>query len=177
MEGALYGIIAEFAEPEQVLNAARGAYQAGYRKMEAYTPHEVEGLAEALGYHKTRVSLVVLIGGICGALTAYGMEWFSAAIHFPLNVGGRPLHSWPSFIPITFELTVLFASLAAFFGMLAMNGLPKPYHPGFNAPDFKLATQTRYFLCIEAEDPRFKPEEVRGFLQSYSPISVVGVEV
>lgn len=177
MEGALYGIIAEFAEPEQVLNAARGAYQAGYRKMEAYTPHEIEGLAEALGYHKTRVSLVALIGGICGALTAYGMEWFSAVIHFPLNVGGRPLHSWPSFIPITFELTVLFASLAAFFGMLAMNGLPKPYHPVFNAPDFKLATQTRYFLCIEAEDPRFKPEEVRGFLQSYSPISVVGVEV
>jgi len=177
MTGNLHGLIAEFGEPEQLLSATRAAYQSGYRKMEAYSPYEVHGVAEAMGFNKTRVPLVVLLGGICGGLTAYGMEWFSAVIHYPLNVGGRPLHSWPSFIPITFELTVLFASLAAVIGMLAMNGLPKPYHPVFNLPEFKAASQTRFFLCIEAEDPAFRLEEVRQFLLAQSPIAVLEVEL
>jgi hypothetical protein len=176
MNENLYGIMAEFAQPEQLLAAARAAYRAGYRKMDAYSPYAVEGVAEAIGFTKTRVPLVVLLGGIVGALTAYGMQWYSAAVSYPLNVGGRPLHSWPAFVPITFELTVLFAAIAGLIGMLAMNGLPKPYHPVFNAPEFKLASQTRFFLCIEADDHVFRAEEVREFLLEQSPISVVEVE-
>jgi hypothetical protein len=144
--------------------------------MEAYSPYAVEGVAEAIGFRKTRVPLVVLLGGIAGAVTAYGMQWYSSVISYPLNVGGRPLHSWPAFVPITFELTVLFAAIAGLIGMLAMNGLPKPYHPVFNAPDFKLASQTRFFLCIEADDHVFKVEEVREFFLSLGPAKVVEVE-
>jgi hypothetical protein len=119
---------------------------------------------------------VVLIGGIIGALTAYGMQWFSAAVDYPLNVGGRPLHSWPAFVPITFELTVLFAAIAGVIGMLAMNGLPRPYHPVFNVPEFKLASQTRFFLCIEADDHIFEMERVREFFSRFNPVSVREVE-
>jgi Protein of unknown function (DUF3341) len=176
VNGNFYGIMAEFAQPEQLLNAARLAYQAGYRKMDAYSPYAVEGVAEAIGFHKTRVPLVVLIGGILGALTGYLMQWYSAAIDYPLNVGGRPLHSWPAFVPITFELAVLFAAIAGLLGMLWMNGLPRPYHPVFNAPQFKLASQTRFFLCIEANDQHFNANEVREFLRSLAPISVAEVE-
>lgn len=176
MNENLYGVMAEFREPEQLLAAARAAYSAGYRKMDAYSPYAVEGVAEAIGFHKTRVPLVVLLGGLVGALVAYGMQWYSAVIDDPLNVGGRPLHSWPAFVPITFELTVLFAAVAGVLGMLAMNGLPKPYHPVFNAPGFKLASQTRFFLCIEAEDHVFQPEEVRQFLLSLGPEKVLEVE-
>ena len=136
----------------------------------------MEGVAEAIGFHKTRIPLVVLLGGILGALTAYSMEWYSAAISYPLNVGGRPLHSWPAFVPITFELTVLFAALAGLIGMLAMNGLPRPYHPVFNAPEFKLASQTRFFLCIESADALFDPKLVREFLRALNPISIREVE-
>src|SRR5437868_6628290 len=152
---ALYGVMAEFARPDQLLAATRAAYEAGYRKMDAYTPYAVEGLADALGFTRTRVPLIVLIGGIVGGLTAYGMQWYSAVIDYPLNVGGRPLHSWPAFIPITFELTVLCAAIAGLIGMFWLNGLPSPYHPVFNVPGFKLATQTRFFLCIEARDALF----------------------
>ena len=176
MSENLYGIMAEFREPEQLLAAARAAYEAGYRKMDAYSPYAVEGVAEAIGFHKTRVPLVVLLGGICGAVTAYVMQWYSAVIHYRLNVGGRPPHSWPAFIPITFELTVLFAAIAAVIGMLAMNGLPKPYHPVFNAPEFKLASQTRFFLCIEADDHVFRADEVREFFLSLGPEKVMEVE-
>lgn len=168
--------MAEFCTPEQLLAAARAAHEAGYRKMDAYSPFAVEGVAEAIGFAKTRVPLVVLLGGIIGALTAYGMQWYSAAVDYPLNVGGRPPHSWPAFVPITFELTVLFAAIAGVFGMLAMNGLPKPYHPVFNAPEFKLASQTRFFLCIEADDHVFDANEVREFFLSLGPIRVAEVE-
>ena len=168
--------MAAFQEPEQLLQAARTAYKAGYRKMDAYSPYQVEGVAEAIGFRKTRIPLVVLLGGICGALTAYGMQWYSAAVDYPLNVGGRPLHSWPSFVPITFELTVLFAALAGVIGMLAMNGLPKLYHPVFNAPEFKRASQTSFFLCIEAQDHVFRADEVREFLLSLAPAKIVEVE-
>jgi hypothetical protein len=172
----LFGIMAQFAEPEQLLAAARAAYHAGYRKMDAYTPYAVEGVAEAIGFHQTRVPLLVLLGGIGGALTAYGMQWYSAAISYPLNVGGRPLHSWPAFVPITFELAVLFAAVAGVVGMLAMNGLPRFYHPVFNAPDFKLASQTRFFFCIEADDDLFRARAVREFLLSLGAEKVVEVE-
>lgn len=172
----LYGIMAEFETPEQLLHAARRAYASGYRKMDAYSPFAVEGVAEAIGFRKTRVPLIVLLGGICGATTAYGMQWYSAAIDYPLNVGGRPLHSWPSFIPITFELTVLFAAIAGTLGMLFLNGLPRLYHPVFNAPEFKLASQTRFFLCIEADDHVFNADEVREFFRSLGAEKVLEVE-
>ncbi len=176
MSEKLYGIMAEFGTPEQLLAAARAAHKAGYRKMDAYSPFAVEGVAEAIGFTKTRVPLVVLIGGIVGGLTAYGMQWYSAVIDYPLNVGGRPLHSWPAFVPITFELTVLFAAFAAVLGMLAMNRLPKPYHPVFNVPEFKLASQTRFFLCIQSDDHVFNANEVREFFLSLGPLSVREVE-
>jgi hypothetical protein len=176
MNENLHGIMAEFREPEQLLNAVRAAYEVGYRKMDAYSPYVVEGVAEALGFKKTRLPLLVLLGGIAGAVTAYAMQWYSAVIDYPLNVGGRPLHSWPAFVPITFELTVLFAALAGAIGMLALNGLPKLYHPVFNAPQFKRASQTRFFLCIESGDHNFRLDEVRNFLQSRNPISVTEVE-
>jgi hypothetical protein len=173
---SLHGIIAEFREPEQLVTAARAAYDAGYRRMDAYSPYEVEGVAEAIGFRKTRVPLIVLLGGICGALLAYGMQWYSAVLSYPINVGGRPLHSWPSFVPITFELTVLFAAIAGVIGMLILNGLPRPYHPVFNAPEFKLASQTRFFLCIEAADEIFQAEQVRQFLHSLGAEKISEVE-
>lgn len=176
MSENLYGIMAEFVEPEQLLHVARAAYQAGYRKMDAYSPYAVEGVAEAIGFRKTRVPLIVLGGGICGAFTAYAMQWYSAVIDYPLNVGGRPLHSWPAFVPITFELTVLFAAIAGVLGMLFLNGLPRPYHPVFNAPEFKLASQTRFFLCIEAADHVFNADEVREFFLRHGPVKVMEVE-
>lgn len=175
MNGNLYGMMAEFARPEQLLAATRAAYKAGYRKMDAYTPYAVEGVAEALGFTRTKVPLITLLGGITGALTAYGMQWYSAVVDYPLNVGGRPLHSWPAFIPITFELTVLFAAIAGLIGMLWLNGLPKPYHPVFNAPQFKLASQTRFFLCIEANDHLFRADEVRQFFAEFDPLSITEV--
>lgn len=175
MNENLYGIMAEFGTAEQLLAATRSAYRAGYRKMDAYSPYAVEGLAEALGFTRTRVPLIMLLGGIAGGLTGYLMQWYSAAIDYPLNVGGRPLHSWPAFIPITFELTVLFSAIAGLIGMLWLNGLPKPYHPVFNVPEFKLASQTRFFLCIEARDPTFRLKEVRRFFGSLNPISVTEV--
>lgn len=176
MNQNLYGIMAEFTRPEQLLAAAQAAYEAGYRKMDAYSPYAIEGVAEAIGFRKTKVPLIVLIGGICGGLTAYGMQWYSAVVDYPLNVGGRPPHSWPAFVPITFELTVLFAGIAGLIGMLALNGLPKPYHPVFNAPEFKLASQTRFFLCIEAKDQIFRADEAHAFLDSLNPIKVMEVE-
>ena len=175
MSSPLHGIMAEFSEPEQLLHAARAAYRAGYRRMDAYSPYAVEGVAEAIGFRKTRVPLIMLLGGISGALTAYAMQWYSAVIDYRLNVGGRPPHSWPAFVPITFELTVLFAAISGVIGMLALNGLPHPYHPVFNAPEFKLASQTRFFLCIEASDPQFRSEEVRAFLLTLAPAKIMEV--
>lgn len=177
MKENLYGLMAEFAKPEELLRAAQTAYKAGYRKMDAYSPSQIDGVAEAIGFTKTRVPLVVLVGGILGAVTAYGMQYYSAVHDYPLNVGGRPLHSWPAFIPITFELTVLFAAFAAVIGMLAMNRLPKPYHPVFNTPEFKLASQTRFFLCLEASDIQFDRHSARHFLESLGPIVIHEVEL
>jgi hypothetical protein len=177
MKQNLYGLMAQFATPEELLQAAQRAYNAGYRKMDAYSPSQVDGVAEAIGFTKTRVPLVVLIGGIVGAVTAYGMQYYSAVRDYPLNVGGRPLHSWPAFIPITFELTVLFAAFAAVIGMLAMNRLPKPYHPVFNVPEFKLASQTRFFLCLQADDPQFGQQSVQYFLESLGPLAIHEVEL
>lgn len=170
-----YGMMAAFKTPEELLAAVRSARQAGYRHMDAFTPFPIEGLAEALEVDPSRVPLIVLLGGIAGALLGYGVQYYAMAINYPLNVGGRPLNSWPAFIPITFELAILTAALAGVIGMLTLNGLPRPYHPAFNAPCFDLATLDRFFLCIEARDPAFSPEETRRFLTTLNPTEVADV--
>jgi Protein of unknown function (DUF3341) len=169
-----YGLMAEFATHEELLRAAEKAHAVGFRKMDGFAPFPVEGLAEALG-KKTRLPLLVLIGGIMGGLGAYFMEWDANVISYPINIGGRPLNSWPAFIPITFELTVLAASLTAFFFSLGLSGLPHPYHPVFNVPEFERASQDRFFLCIEATDRIFHPEQTRQFLQSLNPLMIAEV--
>src|SRR5689334_1488490 len=171
---ATYGLMAEFATHEELVRAAKTSYARGFRKMDGYAPFPDEGLAEALG-KSTRLPLIVLIGGIVGGLSAYFMEWDANVISYPINIGGRPLNSWPAFIPITFELTVLGAALAAFFFSLGLNGLPKPYHPVFNVPAFERASQDRFFLCIETRDALFDPSDTRDFLLSLKPLSIAEV--
>ena len=175
-ELSIYGLLAEFESPEDLLSAAQRTYAEGYRKMDAYTPMPVEGLAEAIGFHGSRLPLLVFLGGIAGAVGGYMLQYVTTVIEYPLNVGGRPLHSWPAFIPVTFELSVLAAAAVAVLGMIALNGLPMPYHPVFNAPNFKLASRDRFFLCIEAEDPGFEVEGTGRFLEGLGPVVVTEVE-
>jgi hypothetical protein len=171
----LYGLLAEFETAEGLLSAARQTRLAGYRHVDAFSPYSVHGIADELGFTRTRLPAVVLVGGIVGAALGYGMQYYLSAIEYPLNVGGRPMHSWPSFVPVTFELTVLVAALSAVLGMLALNGLPRPHHPLFAVPQFARATQDRFFLCIEAGDPLFEPGETRRFLASLNPEEVLDV--
>jgi len=173
---ALYGLLAEFATVEDLVAAARQARDAGYRRMDAFTPLPVEGLAEAVGYGHTRLPLLVLIGGLVGCGTGFYLQYYGSVYNFSLNVGGKPLDSWPAFIPITFELTVLFAALTCVFGLLAMNGLPTPYHPVFNVEKFALASRDRFFLCIKARDPKFDREKTREFLKSLKAREVMDIE-
>jgi hypothetical protein len=172
----LYGMMAEFTDAHDLLHAAEAAHAAGYRRMDAYSPLPVEGLSEALGFRATRLPLLVLIGGTVGALVGYGFQYWVSVIDYPLNVGGRPYHSWPAFIPITFEMTILVASFAAVFGMLALNGLPMPYHPVFNLPEFSLASQDRFFLCVEARDRQFDLRRTADFLRATGAVKVTPVE-
>ena len=170
--GRLYGLMAEFASPEAVLDAARRTAAAGYTRAEAYTPFPVEGLSAALGFRRSRVALIVLIGGIVGACGAFGMEWYANVLSYVWNIGGKPPNSWPAFIPITFELGVLGAAVSAVIGMLALNGLPQPYHSVFNASRFTLASRDRFFLCIEATDPKFDAHATRRLLEELQPVSI-----
>jgi hypothetical protein len=172
----IYGLMAEFENPNDLIAAAHRAYEEGYRRMDAYSPFPVEGLAQALGFSRTRVPLIVLLGGIVGCVGGYLLQYWISAIDYPINVGGRPLASWPAFIPVTFETAVLIAALSAVLGTLALNGLPQPYHPVFNVPRFRLATRDRFFLVIEATDPKFDIETTRLFLKSLNPYGVYDVE-
>lgn len=176
LQQRLYGLMAEFDDPAAVVAATRRAYAAGYRQMDAYSPYPIEELHHALGVHGNRLPLVVLIGGIVGGLGGYLLEYWSATIAYPLNVGGRPLHSWPSFIPVAFETTVLVATLSAVIGMIVANGLPMPYHPVFNVPEFERASRDGFFLCIEATDPKFDVDATRRFLRSLGAKEVREVE-
>jgi len=171
-----YGIMAEFASPQALLTAVARCREARYRDIEAYTPFPVEGLAEALGFARNRVPLLTLIGGILGGAGAYFMQWYSAVIDYPINAGGRGLHSWPAFIVPTFELAILGAALAAFFGFILLNGLPRLHHPVFNAPDFDLASKSRFFLCIRSSDPRFDAAATERLLRELQPVRVMRVE-
>src|SRR5919198_3616697 len=175
-KSSIHGLLAEFESPEALIAAARRAFAEGFRRMDAYSPFPVEGLAEALGFHRTGVPLIVLIGGLIGCIGGFYLQYWVAVIDYPINVGGRPLNSWPSFIPVTFELTILIAALFAFFGVLALNGLPMPYHPVFNVDRFELASRNRFFLCIEATDPKFDSDHTRRFLESFAPYGVYEVE-
>jgi len=168
----VHGVMAEFDDPAGLVVAAKRAYEAGYRCMDAYSPYPIEELHDALGMGHTKLPLIVLIGGLLGCFGGYGMQYWISALSYPINVGGKPFHSWPAFIPVTFECTILAASLAAVFGMLALNGLPMPYHPVFNVARFALASRNRFFLCIEAKDPRFDLEETRRFLETLNPREV-----
>jgi len=168
----VYGLMAEFDNPTDLVHAAKGAFDAGYRKMDAYTPYPLEEAAEAIGSHHNRVPLVTLIGAMLGMIGGYSLQYWVSVVNYPINVGGKPFHSWPAFIPVTFECAVLGASLAAVFGMLALNGLPQPYHPVFNVPRFALASRNRFFLCIESRDPKFSLEATRKFLETLSPREV-----
>src|SRR5687768_4670083 len=171
----LYGFLVEFDNPELLKDCIRQARNRGFRRIDAYTPFPVEGVAEELGVHHSRVPQIVFISGLIGALTGAAMQYYSAVYDYPLNIGGRPLNSWPSFVIVTFELTILFAGLSAVFGMLALNGLPKPHHPLFNEAAFDRVTNDRFFFCIEASDPEFHRERTWKFLESLEPEGVYAI--
>src|ERR1044071_1289129 len=173
---ATYGLMAEFDNPSDAVAAARSVHEEGYRRVGAFSPYPVEELSEAIHAHKTKMPLIVLVGGILGGSLGYLMQWYLHTVYYPLNVGGKPLHSWPAFIPVTFECTVLGAALFAVFGMLALNGLPEPYHPVFNAPNFALASRDRFFVLIESADPKFDRERTAEFLRTLGPREVTDVE-
>ena len=168
----IYGIMAEFETTKDILEAAHRAREAGYRDMDAYSPFPVEGLSAAVGFPRTWLPVITLIGGLIGCGSGFFLQYYPNAMGFPLDIGGKPFDSWPAFIPITFELTILFAGIFSVVGMIWLNKLPTPYHPVFNVPRFELASQDRFFLCIKSKDPKFDVEGVRRFLEELGPREV-----
>ncbi len=160
----VYGMLAEFTDPKDLVEAARLTRHEGFTRIDAYSPFPIHGLADAIGFHTTKLPLIVLAGGLIGGLGGFFMQYYATTISYPLNIAGRPYNSWPMYIVITFEMTILFAGLSAVLGMLALNGLPQPHHPVFNAPNFELASRTHFFLSIEARDERFDMDRTASFL-------------
>jgi hypothetical protein len=171
----LYGVIAEFNDAQSLLDGANAARERGYIDIDAFSPFPIHGMAEAVGFHRSRLSLVVLTMGLLGGIGGFFMCWYANVISYPWNIGGRPLNSWPAWIPITFECTVLLAAFGAVFGMLALNGLPMPYHPVFNLRRFDQASRDKFFLVIQSRDPKFNLDEVRDFLDTLNPREIVDV--
>ncbi|HWW75512.1 MAG TPA: DUF3341 domain-containing protein, partial [Pyrinomonadaceae bacterium] len=169
MRPATYGLMAEFDNPTDAVAAAKRVYEEGYRRIDAFSPYPVEELSEAIHAHNTKMPLIVLIGGILGGTGGFLLQVYLHTIYYPLNVGGKPFYSWPAFVPVTFECTVLGAALFAVFGMFALNGLPEPYHPVFNVPDFGLASRDRFFVLVESTDPKFDREQTTALLRSLGP--------
>ncbi|MGA3053240.1 MAG: DUF3341 domain-containing protein [Candidatus Korobacteraceae bacterium] len=169
---AIYGILAEFDSSTDLVYATKAAYAAGYRKMDAYSPFPIEEASEALGFHKSRVPLIVLLGGLLGGFSGFGLQYWINVISYPLNIGGKPYDSWPAFIVPTFEMTILFAGLSGVFGMFALNGLPMPHHPLFNVDRFSAVTRDKFFLCVEAADPKFDLVDTQRFMESLKPLSI-----
>jgi hypothetical protein len=172
----IYGLMAEFPSADALIAAAHQVHEAGFQKVDAYTPYPIEAVSEALDLPRSKVPLIVLIGGLLGGLGGYMLQYWSQVIRYPMNVGGRPVHSWPSFIVPTFECTILGAALTAVIGMILLNGLPLPYHPVFNVPRFALASRDRFFLVIEAVDPKLDPDATRSFLAGLNASEVSEVE-
>lgn len=173
---SLHGLMAEFDSAQQLLDAALEARAAGFTRTDAYSPFPIHGMAEAVGFQERLIPKFVFVAGLVGGLAGFGLQYWTSVIDYPLNIGGRPYYSWVSFIPVTFELTILFAAFTAVISMIVLNGLPQPYHPVFNAPSFARASQDRFFLAIEASDPRFDAEKTRAFLSGLNPREVVAVD-
>jgi hypothetical protein len=174
LEGT-YGIMAEFNDPQSLLDAANATREAGYKEIDAYSPFPIHGLTEAIGVRPTRLSAVVLVMGLLGGISGYFMCWYANAVWYPLNIGGKPFSPWPAWVPITFECTILFAAFGAVLGMLALNGLPMPYHPVFNVKRFENASRDRFFLVIQSRDPKFDVDSVYKFMDTLEPREVVDV--
>jgi hypothetical protein len=164
-----YGLLAEFHSPEEIVKAAEGVHAAGYRIVDAYTPYPMEEVLDALHLHETDVPKLALTGGLVGLVGGWSLQYWASVIEYPMNIGGRPFDSWPAFIVPAYETTILFAAGTAVLGMLALNGLPEPYHPVFNVPEFALASRDKFFICIEARDPKFDRVETRRFLETLTP--------
>ncbi len=175
-EPKIYGLIAEFDSVETLLHAAEKTRDAGYSSTDAYSPFPVEGIMEALGKRHSRIAYLIFCFGLTGCALAFGMMFYTNVWDYPINVGGRPLLSWPMYLPIMFELTVLLSAFSAVFGMIALNGLPKHYHPLFNVPEFLKASRDTFFIAIESTDPKFDLSKTKDFLQSLHPRGVHEVQ-
>lgn len=173
---SLHGLMAEFATGDELVAAARKSYEKGYRQQDAYSPYPIHALSDALGQPKSKVPLLMLLGGIAGAFSGFFLQYITSVHAYPMNIGGRPLNSWPSFIPVTFEVTILFAGITGVVSMILLNGLPRPHHPAFNVERFSGASSERFFLCIEATDPLFDREATEAFLHTLQPSEVSEVE-
>jgi hypothetical protein len=170
----LYGLMAEFDAPGELVAAARAVREAGYHDVDAYSPYPIEELTEALDLHHSKLPLLVLVGGLAGLVGGYALQYWAAVIEYPMNIGGRPFHSWPAFVVPSFETTILFAALTAVLGMLALNGLPEPYHPVFNVPSFAVrAARDRFFLVIESKDAKFDETHTKAFLERLAGVTAV----
>jgi hypothetical protein len=175
-EKQVYALVAEFASAQDLLEATRKTRESGYTRIDAHSPLPIHGMEEAIGQSYTRLPIFVFVGGLAGAVGGYLLQYWTQVIDYPLNIGGKGLHSWPAFIPVTFECTILFAAFTAVLGMIVMNGFPRPHHPVFNTPNFERASQDRFFLAIEAEDPKFERAATRAFLEELSPHAVSEVQ-